>query len=306
MFVFFFAQGDSGGPLMTQYNQRWTLIGIVSWGEGYVELFSVTPRKLLNFMNAQINCSAFYILLSSCAIAKKPGVYTDVGNYITWIKQITGLPWEEQKFPFYFIQTFFMWFVLMRTDSVLFRVLMKTFMLIIIRRLNRELFVYLLSSVYRNSKGCTLLHMQYITTTIKLYSAVSSGRESPRLKTDGRNKNENRKKTLLRVLRDQHIFIEFRRHAKNQLITSEKKRVLLLNNNKRGGLAELVHFSSIVFMKYTAHNWCRLVNRSMDDNRGTTIQLRYIWDGSPVTPGTHTNYQINCNFCCIFGMQPNL
>lgn len=49
--------GDSGGPFTIKTNERWFLVGIVSWGEG-----CSTPRKF--------------------------GIYTKVENYVPWISSV--------------------------------------------------------------------------------------------------------------------------------------------------------------------------------------------------------------------------
>ncbi|CAB1428287.1 unnamed protein product [Pleuronectes platessa] len=50
-------KGDSGGPLVCRNNDRMTLMGVISWGDG-------------------------------CGQREKPGVYTRVTNYISWINGI--------------------------------------------------------------------------------------------------------------------------------------------------------------------------------------------------------------------------
>lgn len=53
-------KGDSGGPFVVEFHSRWTLLGIVSWGEG-------------------------------CGRPEKFGYYTKVNNYDNWIRRLTAL-----------------------------------------------------------------------------------------------------------------------------------------------------------------------------------------------------------------------
>lgn len=52
--------GDSGGPFVVNYRGTWFLTGVVSWGE-------------------------------QCATKGKYGVYTRLGNFLTWIRDIMAI-----------------------------------------------------------------------------------------------------------------------------------------------------------------------------------------------------------------------
>lgn len=67
--VFFLSpQGDSGGPLVCDVNDVWIQAGVVSWG-------------------------------SDCALSNRPGVYTNVSVYISWIQNtMWNIPTEGKNF----------------------------------------------------------------------------------------------------------------------------------------------------------------------------------------------------------------
>ena len=66
----FIFQGDSGGPLSCSHDGRsnWTVVSVVIWGDG-------------------------------CARIQRPGIYTNVQHYISWIAETIGNVVSSQSVP---------------------------------------------------------------------------------------------------------------------------------------------------------------------------------------------------------------
>ena len=68
-------QEDSGGPLMCSYKNRYSVVGIISSGKGWVM--------------SLVSCSCLLCLCSRCG--SYPGLYTDVARYVDWINSMINL-----------------------------------------------------------------------------------------------------------------------------------------------------------------------------------------------------------------------
>ena len=84
-------QEDSGGPLMCSHKNKYTLVGIISSGKGWVEIMMMMEYS--DICNNVFRCGSY------------PGLYTDVARYVDWIIRMTNLleneiEWETSCLAF--------------------------------------------------------------------------------------------------------------------------------------------------------------------------------------------------------------
>ena len=76
-------QEDSGGPLMCSHKNKYTIVGIISSGKGWVAQKNSWNRK----KRFKFNC----VTLCFPRCGSYPGLYTDVARYVDWIVSMTNL-----------------------------------------------------------------------------------------------------------------------------------------------------------------------------------------------------------------------